>query len=240
MDDLMDDDWKFYEGKMQDDELLAIIETYRDIDFFANFVEFCRLKRQGLRKPSLAKLDLFITDCKTQSIAEQRKIVKELYDLPTVIRVKSLNDYMLACVKDWLNDEPNNADLYYWVGKITNDKFYFFKGLEIDPSNLECAKQVILTKLDFVDYQLHHVSESQFVYDAGDENDGKLALQEVHDLLEKYPQIDNWIKREYQEIKQLFNDWLRFKDSDFDDFPNWCQAHNRNYGFIPAYYYTKD
>lgn len=230
----------FYHGKTDDEQLLTIIEHYQGDAFFANLVEFCHLKRKGLRKSALAKLDSFIAECKKLSVIRQREIIKELNGLPTVIRTKSLNDYILDCVKKWLVQEPNNADLYCWLGKLTYDKTYFFKGLEIDETHLECARQVILSKLDFVDYQLHHVGESMFVYDAGDEKDGEQALQEAYDLIQKHPNLDNYIKQEYQDTKQLFDDWINFTQSKFDDFPKWCQTHNRHYNFIPAYYYTKD
>lgn len=223
--------------------LLTVVEKYQSLKDFEYFIEYCQLKQKGLRKSALQKMALFISYCQTQNIDKQRAIVKELSDVyltnksSDFVFVAPLKIYMIDVLKLWLIDEPNNADFYYLLGKLTYDKTYFFKGLEIDDKHLDCALEVILTKLDFVNYQLHHIGESRFVYDAGNEEDGKKALQEVDELLKKYPEIKPSLKQEYQQTKQLFDDWLAFSQSGFDDFTVWCKAHQRSYQFISAIYY---
>lgn len=237
----------YYWRSDEDQALNAFVKTYENNADFALFIEFCQLKDKGLRKLSLQKVEQFVQFCQSQPIEKQRKIVEEIlgffvnpHAYIDIVLVSPIRQYMETILERWRESEPNNVDLYIALAKLTRKRFYYFQGLEIDPTNQECARQVILTKLDFVGYQLHHVSESKFVYDAGDEKDGELALQEVHDLLEKYPDIDDYVKQEYQDTKQLFDDWIAFTQSEFDDFPTWCQAHHRHYKFISAYYYTKD
>jgi hypothetical protein len=232
----------------EDQALSAFVKTYDNHADFGLFVEFCQLKQKGLRKPALQKVEQFVKFCQSRPLEKQREIVKCILDFfinayvysLDIVLVSPIRQYMIAVFEHWREAEPNNVNLYIALAKLTRQRVYYFQGLEIDPTNQECARQVILTKLDFVDYQLHHVSESKFVYDAGDEKDGELALQEVYDLLEKYPDIDDYVKQEYQDTKQLFDDWIAFTQSEFDDFPTWCQAHHRHYKFISAYYYTKD
>lgn len=223
--------------------LLTVIEKYQSLKDFEYFIEYCQLKQKGLRRPALQKMTLFIDYCQNQNIDKQRAIVKELGDVyltiksPNFIFVAPLKIYVIDVLKKWLIDESNNANFYYLLGKLTYDKTYFFKGLEIDDKHLDCALEVILTKLDFVDCQLHHIGESRFVYDAGNEEDGKKALQEVDELLKKYPEIEHWVRQEYQQTKQLFDDWLVFSQSEFDNFTVWCKVHQRNYQFISVSYY---
>lgn len=234
----------YYWRSDEDQAINDFAKAYGNNADFALFVEFCQLKNKGLRKISLQKVEQFIQFCQSQPIDKQKEIVKKILDFFVnaqvyidIVLVSPIRRYMEAVLERWRESEPNNVNLYIDLAKLTRKKSYYFQGLQIDPNNLECIRQVILSKLDFVDYQLHHVSESQFVYDYGDENDGKQALQEAYDLIQKHPNLDDYVRDEYQETKQLFDDWLSFKDSDFDDFPTWCRANGRNYHFASIVYY---
>ncbi len=225
--------------------LKEIGEKYASDSQYEAFSRYCLSKEKGLKKEAKTAIEQFIVSNQSKSKMEQRNIIEELSALS--YRNKKvhqliphpLQQYMIAVLENWIEEEPDNAIPYRWSGFIKSDLQSYKRAIEINSFDIISLIAIINFNLNYVDYQTHHLNESLFIGKLDEVNE---LLDEVNKLLCRIEQIDikNYLLSEYYYYRKLLDSWKEYKAEKMDiGFSEWSEFRKENFRFHKAYYYNK-
>jgi tetratricopeptide (TPR) repeat protein len=225
--------------------LKQIGEKYRNIKGYEGFANYCIFKEKGIKKEALKAAEDFISIVKNKSVGEQRDIAKELISLSYFnehihqLIPYTLQQFLVSVLKDWSNEELNDATPHRWLGYVSNNLDCYEKALEIDSKDEISIVALINASLNSVDYQTHHLSESRFI---GSLENAINSLDKAEKLIEVLnpSQLQQRLLQDYQYFRNLINSWAEYKKKQQSlSFPEWSKSKGENYNFWNIFYYDK-
>lgn len=191
------------------------------------FVQYCRLREQGLRKEAFLHLEAFLQDARQWSFPRRRDFADSLmhlrlnhsraYDLlPHPLR-KGLVEPTL---QEWIGVEPNNPVPHRWLGTLESLR----EAVRLDPREQIARRQLISMIAGFVHYGVH---ELPWYYCGSPEEDlafldeARLAAQGIADSTEQ-----GRLMQEITDLQSLVSSYKEYKEgSRTTSFEEWaCTA----------------
>lgn len=232
-----------YWNKDNFEGLTKVAESYRSIEGYEDFAQYCLLKEKGLRKKAHESIENFIKATERKKEREQRKVAEQLAELSYHNRhihqliPHQLHQFLLTVLRKWAEAEAHDATPHRWLGYIGNELNSYLKALEIEPTDTISLVAVINFYLNRVDYQTHHLSESFFI---GEIAEAKKSLDQAEALLGRLEATEqkDVLTKEYQYYRNLITSWEAYKHTEATiGFPQWVEARGEKYSFSQAYYY---
>lgn len=224
--------------------LVAIAESIADEPLWQHFADYCRLREQGLRKPSLQSITRLIADAARWSTIDRRRFAEWIFETqcrhPKVhqLIVHPLNHQLLIPIlQEWKDDEAVNDTPHRLLGIATGDHRHFADALALNPQNDFSRYRLVVRDLADIDFQCHHLPH----YFIGEPGDAIQALNHAKELATGFVdlRIAASLQSEFDELRCKVEDWLVFQREGGDSFDVWCEKHKREYRWLKAYYYTR-
>jgi len=235
----------YYWNQQNFEGLKSIGDKYVSIQGYEAFGRYCLLKEQGLKKQAVAAVKEFVASAKEKSIETQRKIASEIASLGFwngeihQLIAHPLQVYLQEVLSSWAVEEKTDATPHRWLGYISGDLSAYKNALTIDPEDEICITRLAQAHLKDVDYQTHHLSESQFI---GELSDAKHSLREAEILIEflKTEKIKSSMQEELAYFNRMLDSWEEYSNLEAKvSFPEWCSIKGDKFNFYTIVYYEK-
>jgi len=227
----------FYWNSDNFEKLLNIAKVLREDPFYISLAMYCELREEGLRKQAFVELDRFLNACQECSISDQRKMIKKLLDLSNQFREDRFffSDPLLRrlihpVLKQWFEDEPENAYVARWVALLPRDygPDQYAYALKLNPEDDLIRGRLIDWYTSSSDHALHHLDESIFI---GDVDECLSDLKVARQILEERPAYASYqyYLKEIEFSENTIQLWVEFNAERGDHFFEWYQ---QKYGKI--------
>lgn len=235
----------YYWNKDNFDGLESVGEMYSSRDGYELFGVYCLQKGKGLKKQAVAAIKEFVSVSKKEPLEKQRAIAEELSALAFhnheihQLLAFPLSVYLKGVLEQWQSDDPRNPIPLKSLGYIDGDVSYYERALELDPEDDVCISRIAQAHLNDVDFQTHHLSESQFL---GDFSRAKNALLLAKSLIERLSAEDIFseMQSELDYYENLLRCWEEYSSLKIDQpFPKWCASKGKKFNFWSIVYYDK-
>lgn len=223
--------------------LQSIGEKYSPISGYELFGKYCLQKEQGLKKQAVTAIKEFVASTSSKPIEIQREISEELASLAYwnghihQLLSHPLVEFLQSVFQQWTYDEVENPVPYKWLGYVAGDLASYKKALLLNPNDEICISRIAMAHLYEIDYQTHHLSESQFL---GDFKEAEDALDKAQALVSRLTDLSSAskIQHELDDYRLLLNCWHDYSSlKPGTPFPDWCASKGHDFGFSSIVYY---
>lgn len=230
-------------------DLLKNIINNKNFNDYAQFIEYCLLKDNGLRKESFVMLNSFIYEANKWdsyikqdfanwlfTLLEQHIQINSILDLPheqtNSILVHSLKEKLLKpLLKELMILNPRDVRAYRWYGlflephgiEYLNSAFHLGGNEE-----QQVIKKLINLYIKFVDYSVHEVHFDLYLGDLDEDMDSIRQLEYFAPRL-KEVQYRKAVSSKIIYYKHLLEDWIQFKKEKSKGFDKWCADRDKKY-----------
>jgi len=235
----------YYWNKDNFEGLESVGEKYSSIEGYELFGAYCLQKGKGLKKQAVGSIKDFVSVAKTEPVEKQRAIAEELSELGFwngqihQLLAHPLLVYLKGVLEQWHSDDPINPTPLKWLGYIDRDMSCYEKALKLAPNDEVCISRIAQSHLDDVDFQAHHLSESQFL---GSFDKAKDSLGAARSLIERLSteHVQTEMQREVEYYNRLLACWEEYSNlTTTEPFPDWCASKGEKFNFWSIVYYDK-
>ncbi len=225
--------------------LKEIGEKYSIQNGYEDFSKYCLLKEKGLRKQAHKAVEDFISLTRSKNIDEQREIAKELAFLSYYNKEvhqlipQQLHQFLITILKEWTKKKTGDVTPYRWLGYFCNNLDYYEEAIRICPADEISLIELVKGKLNNVDYQTHHLSETMFI---GNIENARASLEYAYNAIKKLKSgtLKDSLCDGYNYYKKLIDAWEEYiKEKREISFPKWCKTRGENFNFGIIVYYNK-
>ena len=236
----------YYWNQKNYESLKEIGEQYSSLQGYELFGKYCLLKEQGLKKQAVSTIKEFVAKLKNESVQVQRDMTVELSSLrfwngeTHQLISYPLQIFLKEVLSAWASEDINNATPHRWLGYISGDLESYQRALDINPQDDICITKLAQAHLNDVDFQTHHLSESQLLGELCDARDSIGKAEVLIDTLST-DQVKRSMNGKLNYYKRLLNSWEEYcnvKESK-ESFPEWCALKGEKYNFSSITYYDR-
>jgi hypothetical protein len=233
----------YYWNKDNFESLLELADALAADPQLVLLAEYCKLREKGLRRQAFAALDEFLTETTRwdSSSARSRALAVlnlhlETQEAHQFLSQPLLGRFLLPVLAAWHREGSASPEAIRWLGILSRDHSLVGLALERDPTDDLARRYLVDAELSHVGYATHHLDESQFI---GSESDAETAIERARELLlgASDQQLFADLSSELSTLDQMLTDWVEFRESSDESFPEWCEARGRSYSWPAKFYY---
>ena len=225
--------------------LLAAADAYAEKPGYEKFVEYCRLKEQGIKKQANAAIEAFVAELKSQTLERQRELADEFANLRYFngqihqLVPYHLHTFIFDTFNDWSANKDAPALVHRWLASLGAGADYYAKALKTNPTDQISLYELARYHLGIAEHITHHLSESKLL---GTEDEIQQALETAEKLSARLDNQDaaEQFQRELSYYRVLLTSWQAFKkQTEIESFPDWCRSRGEDFNLPAIYYYQK-
>lgn len=219
--------------------LAEAAEAAQSDSAWEGYADYCRLREQGLRKPSLRRLDAFIAALAPAPFERRIPFVRWVLleakrgDHPgygmLLLPHPLVERFVVPTLLEWAEREPKAAEPEFWLGHMLNSTEHYRRAVTLDPSHTEARARLAHHLLGFAAYSTHELPRGYI----GEPEEGLAALDEAEAVVEGLPPSEEResLLREVAMVRALTRSWMdyfeHYRRTGEYGFELWAREHGQ-------------
>ncbi|EKF35297.1 hypothetical protein [Bacillus xiamenensis] len=234
---------------MQSTTILRVIIQDERSTHDPHFRQYCVQKEQGLRKEALKVLDSFIEEMKKNDFETQRVFVEWVFewieqfeDGHQLLVYPLVNGIIQPVLQKWMNIDPLDVRPYRWQGLFVHQGEalpYLLKAVELGGGEEQrVIVQICETYVSALWYSFHHIHEDLYLSTFEMDQERIQGIQDVVMLIQD-ERTRTYYQKQADYYTQLLSDWIKFQQTETNDFMKWCAEREKSYEWVETFYYRQ-